>query len=315
LKIPTKIARHFQFSIFNFQLLVLMVALLGPAPPAFGWGEHGHLLSNEAAVLGLPTDMPHFFLEGYSGLVWLGPEPDRWRNGGESLEKWGSPDHFLDHEYVEGLELPRSRYDFIELMESSGRLKRFGIESDTTGFSPWRIAELSEMLTNQFRRWRFTTPGTTERRALESEIIHTAGNLGHYVADAANPHHATIHYNGWASAENPAGFATDCDTHSRFESQFVSHAVNLSHVVGKMGQPVARTDYFTTAVDFLRESNQLVDDLYVLDRAKAFDLFSPRTEPGVAFASERLAAGASLLRDFWWSAWKNSARAPRRRED
>ena len=305
-----------QFSILNSQFagIALGLVLALTASPAFAWGEHGHLLSNEAAALGLPTDMPHFFLEAYSELAWLGPEPDRWRNAGESLETWGSPDHFIDYEYIEGLELPRSRYDFLELMESSGRLRRFGIENDTAGFSPWRIAELHEMLTNQFRRWRFTSPGTTERRALEHEIIHTAGALGHYVADAANPHHATIHYNGWASAENPEGFATDCDAHSRFESQFVSHAVDLKHVVEKMSEPVLRTDAFTTAVDFLRASNQLVDELYVLDRAKAFDLFSPRTEPGVAFASERLAAGASLLRDFWWSAWKNSERAPRRRD-
>jgi hypothetical protein len=259
--------------------------------------------------------MPHFFLQAYPELVWLGPEPDRWRSAGESLEKWGAPDHFIDFEYAEGLELPASRYDFMQLMEDSGRLKRFGIGNATTGFAPWRITELSEMLTNQFRRWRFSTPGTTERLTLEREIIHTAGTLGHYVADAANPHHTTFHYNGWASAENPRGFATDCEVHSRFESRFVSHAVELEHVVPKMSAPVLRTDYFATAIDFIRQSNLLVDDLYTLDRANAFDIFNPRTEPGVEFASSRMAAGASLLRDYWWSAWTNSARAPRRRSD
>src|SRR5688500_15937918 len=108
-----------QFSILNSQFagvaIVLTLALLSP-PPASAWGEHGHLISNEAATLGLPTDMPHFFLEAYPQLVWLGPEPDRWRGGGESVEKWGAPDHFIDFEYAEGLELPRSRYAFLELM-------------------------------------------------------------------------------------------------------------------------------------------------------------------------------------------------------
>ncbi|HEU4522943.1 MAG TPA: hypothetical protein VFT12_13125, partial [Thermoanaerobaculia bacterium] len=265
--------------------------------------------------LSLPTDMPHFFLQSFPELVWLGPEPDRWRSGGETLEKWAAPDHFIDYEFADGLELPRSRYDFIALMDESGRLRRFGIDHDTTGFSPWRITELSEMLTNQFRRWRFTARGTTERATLEHEIIHTAGLLGHYVADAANPHHTTIHYNGWASAENPRRFATDCGTHSRFESQFISHAVDLEHVLPKLSAPVQHADYFPVAVDFIRSSNAFVSDLYTLDREGAFDPFNPRPNAGIEFASSRIAAGASLLRDLWWSAWRNSAQAPRRRSD
>lgn len=313
MKSVTKISS--QYSALNSSFAVLALTFFLAAPSALAWGEHGHLLSNEAATLGLPTDMPHFFLEAYPQLVWLGPEPDRWRSSGESVEKWGAPDHFIDYEYAEGLELPRSRYDFLELMVTSGRLARFGLDYDTTGFSPWRITELTEMLTNQFRRWRFASPGTTERITLEREIIHTAGNLGHYVADAANPHHTTFHYNGWMSADNPRGFTNDCEAHARFESRFVSHAVDLGHVVPKMSAPLLRADYFVTSLDFIRASNQLVDDLYALDQTGAFDLFNPRTEPGVAFASARLAAGASLLRDLWWSAWKNSAKAPRRRSE
>ena len=292
---------------------LLISALI--ATPAMAWGEKGHLISNEAATLALPTDMPHFFLESFPELVWLGPEPDRWRNAGESLEEWATPDHFIDYEYAAGLELPESRYEFVELMEESGRLRRFGIENDTTGFSPWRITELAEMLTNQFRRWRFTSAGSIERQTLEHEIIHTAGILGHYVADAANPHHTTIHYNGWASAENPMRFANDCGTHSRFESQFVSHAVELDHVTPKMAAPVLRENYFETSLEFIRASNEMVDDLYMLDRAGAFDLFNPRPEPGIEFASDRIAAGSSLLRDLWWSAWRNSSKSPRRRRD
>ena len=284
------------------------------APPAAAWGEKGHVLSNEAATLALPADMPHFFLQSFPELVWLGFEPDRWYNSGEALAEWGAPDHFIDYEYAAGLDLPESRYDFLDLMSESGRLRRFGIESETTGFSPWRITELAELLTNQFRRWRFTSSGSIERQALEHAIVHTAGILGHYVADAANPHHTTIHYNGWASAENPQRFATDCGTHSRFESQFVSHAIDLDDVMPKMAAPVLREKYFATALEFIRSSHALVDDLYILDRDGAFDLFNRRPDRGIDFASTRIAAGSSLLRDLWWSAWRNSASAPRRRD-
>jgi hypothetical protein len=35
---------------------------------------------------------------------------------------------------------------------------------------------------------------------------------------------------------------------------------------------------------------------------------------GKKFATDRLAAGASLLRDLWWSAWQNSAKPVKRRD-
>jgi hypothetical protein len=37
------------------------------------------VLSSEAARFGLPTDMPIFFYESYPELIYLGPDPDRWR--------------------------------------------------------------------------------------------------------------------------------------------------------------------------------------------------------------------------------------------
>jgi hypothetical protein len=73
-----------------------------------------------------------------------------------------------------------------------------------------------------------------------------------------------------------------------------------------------RTDYFATAIEMVRASNKLVEPLYVLDRDGAFSLFGPVSPAGKAFAAARLAAGASLLRDLWWSAWRNSAN-PRKR--
>lgn len=290
--------------------LTIAVGLLALATNAYSWGEAGHLISNEAATLALPTDMPHFFLRHFPELVWLGPEPDRIKGAGPSIDALNPPDHFLDYEFVAGLPLPPDRYKFMALMDSSGRRAHEGITNAEAGFLPWRIAELAERLTNEFRQWRFAAAGTPERRALEDEIIHTAGNLGHFVADAANPDHTTINYNGWVEA-NPNGYPTDCGAHSRFESQFVSHAVATADVTPKIVAPVLRTDYFATALAFVRESNSHVEQLYRLDKRGAFSLFGPVSPEGREFASDRLAAGASMLRDIWWSAWKNSEKPPK----
>jgi hypothetical protein len=269
---------------------------------------------NEAATLGLPTDMPQFFYQAYPELTWLGYDPDRWKGGGRSLDAANDPDHFLDYEYVDGLTLPESRYRFIDLMYTSGRLRRFGIHNAEAGFLPWRIAEVAQALQVEFRNWRFSTPGSTERMIIEQDIIHFAGILGHYAGDSANPHHTTIHFNGWAGP-NPEGYAYDCGTHSRFESVFVSHAVDVSDVTPRLAPPKLREDYFVAGMEAVKESNSRVEDLYRLDRDGAFQPLGPVRREGRDFAAERLAVGASFLRDLWWSAWVNSAKPTRRGGD
>jgi hypothetical protein len=291
-------------------LLALLIALF--ATSAFAWGEKGHYMSNEAATFGLPNDMPQFFYQAFPEIVHLAYDPDRWRGAGESADAWNPPDHFLDYDFVADLKLPPGRYAFIALLESSGTLRKHGIANDTTGFVPWRIAEMTQLLERQFRLWRSSRPGSREREYIERDIINLAGILGHYVADSANPHHATFHYNGWVAA-NPNGYANDCEIHGRFESDFVSHAIDLADVTPRLAAPQQRTDYFETALALIRSSNALVERLYQIDRDGGFDVFRPVTKEGKDFTADRLAVGASVIRDYWWSAWRNSANRPPRR--
>lgn len=285
-----------------FLTLLLLPSLL------FAWGEKGHAIANEAATHAVPTELPTFFHRAYFDLAWLGYEPDRWRGAGASADAAKAPDHFLDWEYVSHLELPRGRWDYVDLLHASGTLRRYGIGSDTPGFAPWRIAETSEILTREWRMWRREPEGAHKSR-IEQNIIGLAGILGHYVADASNPHHATIHYNGWVG--DPArGFRNDCQTHARFESVFVANHVDLGDVVPRMREPELREDYFATGVALIRESNGMLERLYELDRDGAFDA-PPAIEGGTEFAAERLAIGASVLRDLWWSTWIASGRAER----
>lgn len=292
-------------------VLPLVLSLLLTAP-AFAWGEKGHQIVSEAATLGLPTDMPQFFYQAFPDLVWLGPDPDRWKGSGESLDAVNPPDHFLDYEYVAGLKLPASRYDYIDLMYTSGTLRQKGLRNDEAGFLPWRIAEVAQKLQVAFREWRYTRPGSREREIVERDAIHFAGILGHYAADSSNPQHSTINYNGWVEA-NPNGYAIDCGTHSRFETNFVSHSVGVSDVAPKVTpSPVLRTDYFATALDAVRASQALVEPLYQIDKRGGFNTMGVPPREGFEFATDRLASGASLLRDLWWSAWVNSTQPKRR---
>jgi hypothetical protein len=273
------------------------------------WGEKGHYIASEAATWNVPAGMPAFFHQAYPHLVYMGYDPDRLRNAGNSLHAVNPPNHYFDYEYVEHLEIPADRYRFIDLLYSSDTLRRLGISNTAPGFLPFKVAEMGDMMVVQWRLWRASTD-PIERQRIEQNIIALAGEVGHYIADSANPHHTTVHYNGWVG-DPSHGFRNDCGTHSRFETQFVSRNVTLADVVPFLAPPQRHRDWFQMSLGFVQETNTLVEPLYTLDRDGAFD--GDGTAEGKEFAARRLAAGASLLRDLWWSTWLESADPPARR--
>jgi hypothetical protein len=62
---------------------------------------------------------------------------------------------------------------------------------------------------------------------------------------------------------------------------------------------------FADYVAYLRRSETMVEKTYQLEKAGGFD--GSGTPAGKAFAEERLAAGATELRDMIYSAWVTSA--------
>lgn len=291
-------------------LFATILLLASATAPAMAWGGKGHILASEAATSALPTALPEFFHRSYGILVFLSSQPDDWRNAGLSANSSEYPDHYLDFEYVAQMQLPKRRYDFVEELTRSGVLSRHGVSAHDVGFIPWRVAEMSELLEQQWRIWRGDNLTPEERAHVESVIVQLSGALAHFAADVSNPLHASMHYNGWVGSGNPERFATDCDLHWRFETYFVTANVSLEDVTSRLAEPQPIGDYFARAEQATRKSNGFVEALYRLDRDGA--VRGTGTGEGREFAAKRLAEGASLIRDLWWSAWVNSA-APRRR--
>ena len=288
---------------------VAIALLLVVLPPTalLAWGEKGHFLVNEVATAGVPNAMPHFFHEAYPRLVYLANDPDRIKHDRDALENFEYSNHFLDYEYVAALTLPPLRYRYIDAMHAARVPQQFGIDLEDPGFLPWRIAELTDEMTLQWKMWRRASDATS-RKQIQENIIRLSGILGHYVGDASNPHHTTRNHNGWAE-ENRKGYPFDCETHSRFESWFVARTMDVPAVLPHARKDVVlRTDYFQTAMELILESNSMVEDLYVLDRSKGFA--GRGSEESREFTAKRLARGAEVLRDLWWSAYVNSAEKP-----
>ena len=282
-------------------------ARVGGDVPLPRWGSHGHEIAARAAHRTLPDGMPAFFRDAGERLAWLGPEPDRWRDRAltEMDQAW-SYDHYVDLENLPpgALDAP-DRFVYVKALYDAGLEKP---ERDA-GFLPFRIVELYQRLVTQWRLWR-AERDPARRDWIEQRIVDDAGILGHYVTDASQPHHTTIHFNGWAAgAPNPAGHAEDRTFHARFEADFVDAHVTQADIDRRLPR---RPDSVAgrarpSVIAFIHDTHATVEALYRLDRDVGFDPNAPARAETRDFAADRLAAGAAMLATLWWSAWQESA--------
>jgi hypothetical protein len=282
---------------------------LAPLPPATAdapvrWGEHGHRMIGEAAALALPAEMPAFFRDAAGQLAYLNPEPDRWRSRDErafdgAMDQAHAAEHYINLERLPaGAHAAPHRFAYLDSLRAAG------IETPGPGLLPWRILELTQRLRVSFRQWRAASD-PEERAWIEQRILNDAGILGHYVADGSNPHHTSIHHDGWVGP-NPRGYATERGFHSRFESIYVRHNLRPADVQGAMdAAPQVFPELRSAIWQYLRTTHGHLERLYQLEQVEAF---GPETRGAEhhRFAAERLAAGAEMLRDLWWTAWVTS---------
>jgi hypothetical protein len=287
----------------SFLFLLIIMLVLAVPQNVRAWGYHGHEISGLAAALKMPAETPVFMLESSRQLSYLTPEPDRWRERTESdldpAMKAFSPDHYIDMEFVpEGALLTATdRYAFIEVLMKAGR------KPAEAGFVPYRILELFQTLRMEFRLWRVTKDRIT-RAMIEERIINDAGILGHYVTDGANPHHTSMHHNGWVG-DNPKGYSTDKTMHYRFEGQYVETHLQLNDLLPLVGTARVIAKPREEVVAYLQASRAQLETLYELEKKESFSDVT-KSEEHKQFVSKRLAAGAQMLRDLWWTAWMTS---------
>ena len=287
-------------------------ALLVRPTKADAWGDYGHRLVGGSAAAALPSAMPAFFRNAGARLAYLNPEPDRWLERAErevdpALNGTGAPEHYIDSDVLTPAQLATALAAPNRFVYADS-LRAWGLDAKDVGVLPFRILELTQRLRVDFRRWRRESDPTT-RGWIEQRVIDDAGILGHYVADMSNPAHTTKHHNGWVG-DNPRGYTTERTFHSRFESQFVQARVTAADVRPLVpATPTVHEDARAAVRDYLARSHAELTRLYELEKVARFEAANTRPEHR-RFAAERLAAGTTMLRDLWWTAWVTSAPAP-----
>jgi hypothetical protein len=286
-------------------LLVLLFCI----SPAWPWGNEGHSAINRVAAEKLPADVPSFFRNAAAQLAYLAPEPDRWRQTSElALKRSQEPEHYINLERVEGMTLPPDRFSFYQALDAKRRQTPGHPEyllPEKVGLQPYVTIEVFERLVVAFREVRQANAQHRDPAFAEANAIFYAGWLGHYVGDGANPMHTTIQHNGWVGP-NPKGYTTANTVHWKMEGIFIAANQQLLQRFADLvpAQPTLLKDPFQDYLRYLYDSYKYVETAYQLEKDGGFD--GEGTPASRDFLRHRLAAGAAMLRDLWYTAWMQS---------
>lgn len=304
---------------------------------ASAWDYEGHRLVNQLALASLPTNFPAFVRETAAAerVAFLAGEPDRWRNTQDlPLQHCQEPEHFMDVELLAQFELkpeslPVLRYDFISALAAFRKShpdKPIGEDSREdpahkyrwVGLLPWAITENYGKLKSGFSYLKTfeADGGTAEEIAnAQANIIYIMGVMGHYVGDASQPLHTTIHHHGW-KGENPHGYSSSPGIHSFIDGYFKQTAaatfkalqpkLRTAQIVSIEGRAAKPEEMFQAAMLFILDQHKLVEPLYKLDKDGKFSNESDAGAEGRAFLEGQLMKSGQMLGDIWYSAWQQA---------
>jgi hypothetical protein len=309
--------------------VVVALTLVVPAAQVMAWGSTGHRLIGLAAMRALPDALPAFLRSPDAAMEVgeLSREPDRWKGGGQPHGRERDTAHFINLDQngrvlneaglsIDALPLLKSEYD--------AALQLAGSNVNEVGYLPYAIMDGWQQVVRNLAYWRVlhaqsvreTDPGRkawylADLRRREALAIRDIGILSHYVGDASQPHHTTIHYNGWGDYPNPEGFTNSRQTHSMFEGAFTRRTATLQRVEQAMAAPqLGDFEMRARTATYLRATLAEVTPFYRLEKAGGFTEANGTPDPrGAAFVTSRLAAGAAELRDLITLAWIASAEA------
>lgn len=154
----------------------LFIAMLLCVVAGNGWGFYGHRMINRLAVFTLPEQLLGFYKKHIEFVTEHAPDADR--------RRYGDPEeacrHYIDLDVYEKCApvdtVPKFWKDAV-VKFTEDTLKAYGIV-------PWHIQVMKFRLTQAFK----------EKDVYR--ILRASADIGHYIADAHVPLHATQNYNG-----------------------------------------------------------------------------------------------------------------------
>jgi hypothetical protein len=268
---------------------------------AFSWGFWAHKEINRQAIVSLPSPLQQFFSANAEYLVDHSIDADQ-RRFKDTEEQYY---HYIDIDRY-------GEYPFPELpREHAEAVKKFGADSlKKNGLLPWRIAEITGRLEKAMKEGN------------KRDILFYAADLGHYVADAHVPLHATENYDGQLTEQ--------VGIHSRFESRLPESYGKNYRFTRRQAQYIQNR--LAKAFEIVLKSYTLVDSVLTADRNTTASLGEKRAYKVVVrkngkteyrysdayykefnsrlngLVERRMNDAILALADYWYSAWVDAGK-------
>jgi hypothetical protein len=286
--------------------MVVAALLLAPVP-ARAWGYEAHRFVMDRAIALLPAGIRPLFERDRAMVVERAIDPDTWRTAGFKDE---DKHHFLDLDW-EGY----GPYPFAGLpRDYAAAVARFGVERiEENGVLPWRVEEMHGNLRRAFEAYRRRGPFG------RNDILLYSAWLGHYVADAHQPFHAVVNYDGQLTKQN--------GIHTRFEALLFERFQHQLTIAPRALPPIVNPR--DAVFERILEGTQLVPSILKGDLAAIgsrdeyddayFKAFFSASRPVLERRlNESIAAVAAMITGAWEAAGRppvptNLAEPPRRR--
>jgi hypothetical protein len=304
-------------------LLVVLAAAAG-GNDCWAWGATGHEWISGIAIEKLPDSVPAFVRtpEAAAEIAVLGRELDRSKGAGKTHDAELDPGHYVDlgdNGEVMGV-IPLSKLPLTREAHDT-ELRAKGFTQYQAGYLPYSIVGGWQQIWKDFAYWRALTEAIetaatpeerawfeADRRLREKLTIHDIGIWSHYVGDASQPLHVTVHFNGWGDFPNPNGYTDSKKIHAYFEGEFVKANLSRAAVVSEVAPYVdCKCSIEVETRNLLEATLAEVGPLYAMEQEGGFKKGSTR---GIGFVTARLATGANALRNMIVNAWQDSAQTP-----
>lgn len=155
--------------------ILLIISLFAITIKSYCWGFYAHKKINYLAVFLLPPKMMILYKPNIEFLTEHAVDPDKRRYAAAAE----GPRHFIDIDYY-------GKYPYTELPHNyKDAVAKFSEDTiRANGIVPWHVQIMLARLTKAFKEKNF------------SSIMKNSAEIGHYIADAHVPLHASRNHNG-----------------------------------------------------------------------------------------------------------------------
>lgn len=269
--------------VFQWTILALITT-----SAAFSWGSNTHKFINKNSVMHLPPTMQRF-IDSVAYLEKHSTDPDTRRNNNDTAFYSEQYRHYIDiDDYPNFKQLPKNLQTVIQTYGWK-RVKENGVVF-------WATQWVMDSLTAQLKRNDWVN------------AFQTAADLGHYVADAHQPLHVAMNYNGQLSG--------NYGIHSRYETTMMN--ANLASIIVTKDSVHYISDPASYIFDYLIDANAYVDSVIAADRFAAppsgyngsgslpADYYTKLWTASQGYTTELVKKSTVALANLWYTAYVNA---------